>query len=57
MWMCHSRLMSNKINRLHEKCLRGVCSDKTLSFEELLNKDRSVTINTRNLQVSATEIL
>ena len=55
--MCHSRLMSNKINRLHEKCLRGVCSDKTLSFEELLNKDRSVTIHTRNLQVSATEIL
>ena len=34
----HSRLMSNKINRLHEKCLRIVYSDKTLSFEELLDK-------------------
>ena len=34
----HSRLMNNKINRLHEKCLRIVYSDKTLSFEELLDK-------------------
>ena len=34
MWMCHSRLMNNKINRLHEKCLRIVYSDKTSSFEE-----------------------
>ena len=23
-WRCHSRLMNNKINRLHEKCLRIV---------------------------------
>ena len=23
-WMCHSRLMNNKINRLNEKCLRIV---------------------------------
>ena len=30
--------------------------DKTSSFEELLEKDESVTINTRNLQVLATEI-
>ena len=45
-WMCHSRLMNNKINRLHEKCLRIVYSDKTSSFEELLDKDGSVTIHT-----------
>ena len=55
-WMCHSRLMNNKINRLHEKCLRIVYSDKTSSFEELLEKDGSVTIHTRNLQVLATEM-
>ena len=42
-WMCHSRLMNNKINRLHEKCLRIVYSDKTSSFEESLEKDGSVT--------------
>ena len=34
----HSHLMNNKINRLNEKCLRIVYSDKTLSFEELLDK-------------------
>ena len=27
-WMCHSRTMNNKINRLHERCLRIVHSDK-----------------------------
>ena len=48
--------MNNKINQLHEKCLRIVYSDKTSSFEELLEKDRSATIHTRNLQVLATEM-
>ena len=48
--------MNNKINRLHGKCLRIVYSDKTSSFEELLEKDGSVTIHTRNLQVLATEM-
>ena len=43
-------------NRLHEKCLRIVCSDKTSYFEELLEKDGSFTIHTRNLQALATEM-
>ena len=34
--------MNNKINRLHEKGLRIVYSDKALSFEELLDQDGSV---------------
>ena len=54
--MCRSRLMNNKIKRLHKKCLRIVYSDKTLPFEELLDKDGSVTTRTRNLQVLATEM-
>ena len=48
-WMCHSRTINNKINRLHESCLRIVHSDKTSSFEKLLEKNGSVTIHTRNL--------
>ena len=28
-WMCHSRLINNKINRLHETCLRIIYSDKS----------------------------
>ena len=55
-WMCHSRLMNNKINRLHEKCLRIVYSDKTSSFEELLDKDGSVILHKRNLKVFATDM-
>ena len=46
-WISHSRLMNNKINRLHERCLRIVYSDKTSSFEELVDKDGSVTIHTK----------
>ena len=48
--------MNNKINRLHERRLRIVHSDKTSSFEKLLEKDGSVTIHTRNLQTLATEM-
>ena len=55
-WMCHSRTMNNKINRLHERWLRIVYSDKTSSFERLLEKDGSATIHTRNLQNIAKEI-
>ena len=55
-WMCHCRTMNNKINRLHERCLHIVHSDKTSSFEKLLEKDGSVTIHTRNLQTLATEM-
>ena len=37
--------MNNKINRLHEY---SVYSDNALSFEELLQKDESVTIHIRH---------
>ena len=48
--------MNNKINKLHEKALRLVYNYKQLTFEEGLNKDMSVTIPQRNLQVLATEL-
>ena len=49
--------MNNKINRLHERCMRLIYGDKTSSFEELLEQDKSVFIHTRNLQMLATECL
>ena len=55
-WMCHSRENNRKINRLHERCLRTICNGKQLSFNELLEKDGSVSIHERNLQVLATEM-
>ena len=55
-WMCHSRVMNNKINRLHERSLRIIYDDKTLSFVDWFAKDGSVTIHTRSVQVLVTEM-
>ena len=55
-WMFHSRTLNNRINALHEKALRLVYNDSTLSFENLLSLDQSVTIHHRNLQKLATEM-
>ena len=49
--MIHSRTMNNKINHLHQRCLRIVSSDKKSSFEKLLETDASVPIYIRNLQI------
>ena len=55
-WMCHSRTNNRKINRLHERCLRIIYNDKQSSFNELLEKDGSVSIHIRNIQILATEM-
>ena len=55
--MCHSSENNRKINRLHERCLRTIYNDKQSSFNELLENDGSISIDERNLQVLATEIL
>ena len=55
-WMFHSRKMNNKINRLHERALRIAYKDYASSFESLLEKDRSVTIHQKNVQLLMTEM-
>ena len=55
-WMCHSRKLNNKINKLHERALWLVCDDRQSTFEELVNKGKSVTIHHKNLQVFTTEL-
>ena len=54
--MFHSCKNNTKINNVHEKFLRLIYSDKTSSYEELLEKDGLVSIPNRNLQVLATEM-
>ena len=54
-WMFHSRTLNNRINRLHERALRLVYKNDQSSFEELLNKDNSLSIHHRNLQKLVTE--
>ena len=55
-WMCHSKKMHNRINKLHERALRLVYKDKSLTFEQLLEKDSSFSIHERNLQKLAVEM-
>ena len=55
-WMFHSQTSNNKINRLHERCLRVIYKDKNSNFENLLEKDNSVSIYYRNVQTLAIEM-
>ena len=55
-WMCHSRKLNLRINKLHERALRLVYKDKNLTFEQLLEKDKAFTIHDRNLQKLAVEM-
>ena len=55
-WMFHSRQLNNKINKLHERALRMVYKNSNLSFQELLNLDKSFCVHHRNLQKLATEM-
>ena len=54
--MCHSRKLNNKINAIHERALRITYGDRQPSFQHLLEKDNSVSIHHRNLQVLAPEM-
>ena len=54
--MVHSRFLNNKINRLHERCLRIIYNDKRSSFEELLVKDNSVSGRHNNIHTLAIEM-
>ena len=53
--MFHSRALNNKTNSVHDRARRIIYNDKS-TFEELLNKDNSVSIHDKNLQVLAIEM-
>ena len=55
-WMFHSRKLNHRINSIHERALRVTYQDYQSAFLQLLQKDNSVTIHRRNLQVFAAEI-
>ena len=54
--MCHNRTVNNKINCLHERCLRIVYNDNKSSFQELLDKGKGVTIHVKNVRALAVEM-
>ena len=55
-WMFCSRKLNDKINSVRKRALRIVYLDYNSSFAELLEKDKSVTIHQRNLQLLAIEM-
>ena len=55
-WMFHSRKLNNRINNIHERALRLVYNDYTSSFQNLLDKDDSVSIHIRNIHTLAIEL-
>ena len=55
-WMFHSRKVNNKINRLHERALTLIYNDYKSSFNELCEKDGSMTIHHRNIQSLSIEM-
>ena len=54
--MFHSRRLNNKINSVHKKALTTVYSDDTSAFQELLDKDSSLSVPHRNIQALAIKI-
>ena len=54
--MFHGRRANSKINHIHEIALRIVCKNNFLSFEELLELDKSFKIYHRNIQSLAFEL-
>ena len=55
-WMFHSRHLNNKIDKIHERALRIAYKDYESSFNTLLERDTSVTIHTKNLQILMIEM-
>ena len=51
-----NRIVNKKINHLHERALRIVYKDYISFFEDLLKRDKSVTIHHRNIQSPAIEL-
>ena len=54
--MSYHWMANNKINKLHETCLQIIYSNKSVSYEELLEKDGSVSLRHRNLRILDTKM-
>ena len=56
--MFHGRQTNCKTDRLHERALRIVCNGYVLLyFQDMLNKDNSISIYHQNIQFLAIKIL
>ena len=56
MWMLHCRTLNNRNSNIHERVLRLRYEGKESSINEFLEKDLSLTVDQKNLQVLNTDI-
>ena len=56
-WMFSSRGSNNLINRIHKRSLKTVYNDTRSTFQELLQRNRSVSIHHKNIQTLTSEVL
>ena len=55
-WVFSSRKSNNLINRIHERSLRTIYIDTGSLFQELLQRNRSVSIHFNNIQTLTMEV-
>ena len=55
--MLHNRALNNKTNSIYERTLRITYNNSKSTFQVLLNEDKYVSIQHRNLKLLATEML
>ena len=55
-WIFRGRWANSKINHIHKRALRIAYKNNVLSFEELLEFDKSFKIYDRNIQSHAIEL-
>ena len=53
--MLHSRTLNNRINDIHERALRLRYKDKQSSFKDVLEKNHTVAVHHKAIQVLVTE--
>ena len=51
--MNHNRSVNKTINNLRERALRSIYCDQSSNFQELLQRNNSVTIHQKNIQALA----
>ena len=55
-WMFSSRRFNDLINQIHKRSLRTVYNDISSTFQQLLQRSRSVSIHHNNTQTLTTEV-
>ena len=52
-WIFYNKSINKKINNLQERALRLIYCDHSSNFQDLLQRDDSVTIHRKNIQALA----